>query len=843
MAFEEELKKTRSEKISLVTIEAKKPVKLFTLHSGSVYKKTVDRFVSGVLYNGTRMVEATSIGGVTSEKYYYSNETNEVYIFSSNNPSLNNVTLVYKFFLSNSPVILPHDLSSGFEIEWLPLITSISDIGQQLDEENTGIALETKSSIRLMNNDGFFDETFDTLIWEDGNVDFWYWFPTLPPSNAKKVFSGVIENKSFTTSEISFNIKDFVFKIRAPLNLGEFSDSDGRIKPSIIGKPKRRLYGRADKLKMVGIDNTLNGYPMTGTVSCGADSVIMTGTDTVFLSEVSPEDELIFVIDGEQYKTKVQTVDTDTQITLSSEAGVNILNEVPLNKPKVAYRGSNRKWHVTGHRLREPLTQITSVISDNRFIIANSLDILPGDLVIINSSQATIKRVVGNEIVLTTNITTPSIGSFVTRPPIIAVYFGASKLTYQRDWTYSNGTECKVEINNLAEFNITKPSFLNNSMLFTNGSDEVSTTDVLDLRSIIKPRDWIRRNNITTGLGDWYEILQVNEQSVRLRTPYAGTTGTDTAYYKSVEYINDDSIMTCDCYGMEVSGQWINTAAKSVKNIIEVDCGFTNVNHASFSEASDDCNFIVSVAIPEQAGENKPKTVDVISSINDSVFGSLYFDSDLNVAYGVLNANRDEDIETLTDTDIISFSSNTITKLAKNTRLGYSPFTDVFTGERSLKYVEVQSEIIANNIENNETDEREALIYNDSDALIIAQRASLLRSSAVNTVSIKAKALFFTKSVNDKIRVSFDRLFKRFCGNTRIKSGLISSVKKGQFDSEITFTDLGVFNRVQSVAPNTTSDFSLASQEEKEAWGYICDNTSLTPDASSEENLGSYLIG
>jgi hypothetical protein len=91
-----------------------------------------------------------------------------------------------QMFFSTRPSILPYDLNNGEQVEWDSRIDTIGSLGQQLDDENTGIVLESSSQISLHNKDGFFDDIFDTLIWENQNIEFYSWSPKIPSNLAVK---------------------------------------------------------------------------------------------------------------------------------------------------------------------------------------------------------------------------------------------------------------------------------------------------------------------------------------------------------------------------------------------------------------------------------------------------------------------------------------------------------------------------------------------------------------------------------------------------------------------------------------------------------------------------------
>lgn len=848
MTFEEAARLTRSEKVTLVTMHAEALAKIFTIYSGSIYYREVDYHVESIKQDGQDLIEASSLVGVTEGKFFYSWSTKTVYFHLNGSiaPYTTSVSIVYKFHFSNAPLILPEDLDEGEPIEWLPLLDSIGSIGQTLDDENTGIVLESQSSIKLINTEGFFDEIFDTLIWENKTVKFYSWFPITDISEARQVFEGVVESKDYESNEVSFNVKDFVFRLRDFVNHELFSSLDGNITPSLSGTPKRRIYGQVKQVRLAGLDQELDGIQVPGLVSINAGSATLTGIGTTFLADIAPEDEVIFNINGTEYKFGVEEVIDNTTATLNNEAEIDIVNESIINKPKVKYRDTNRIWHIAGHLLRSPNATITNVIANNRFEVDTTIDMFAGDNVSVNGDFVAIRRISGSEIVTESAVSPlPAINDIIEKLPIQNVYFKEKKLIYLRDWTFTNSsTDAYITINDLAEFNITQERTLGVSVTFTNGSRSITTSSVVDFRSILKTNDWIRKNSIVSGENDFYEILQVKEQEIILRAPFTGSTQTTTALIKIIDHIEDESIITCDCLGMEVDGVWMKTPSDAVRHLLLNDAGFESVNEDSFTQAKADCDYILSIVVPE-ALEGEPLAIrDVITKINDSCFGSLYGNSSNNISFSILNSVKPETSEVITDSDILSFSSSSTTDIKNNISIKYRPFVDFFTGSDTFDVINYNSGFVDEHIGIKSTEERTLYLYETDKAEIIAQRIALFKSMTSTKVTLKGKMNLFLNSVNDKIFISLDRLYKRFGGSDRLKIGIVTSTKRAQTETELVISDLGnIFNRVPSIAPNTASDYSGASSEDKARWGYILDNQVETPNPTSETGLGNGIIG
>lgn len=840
MNFDAASKLPRSEKITLMTVEAVERVKIFATHATDVYVKDVNYFVSGLKNNGTPLAEVSAIP-VSNNQWFFDAKEKKLYVRLATNPKLNNLSVSYRFFFSTAPINLPNDLLTGEVIEWEGRLETIGSVGQQLDEDNIGIVLESQSTATLINQDGFFDETFDTLIWENQPVKFYSWISGIPLSEAKKIFDGVVDSKDFGQDKITFKVRDFVHKLQNQVNLELFSEADGTISPSLIGTPKRRIYGQMQQVRCVGIDNVLSGYELSGPISGAVGGVTITGTS--FLSELSPDDELIFVINNEEEKITIQSVDSDTSATVSSELDFNIVSQTPRVVPRLPYRQKNREWHLVGHKIRNPVATITAVIAPNRFTVNSTVDFRAGIQCEVNGVLVTIRRISGNEIVFQSAISPlPSVSDIISRLPVNNVFFNSRELIYLRDWDFSNTTECKIMIEPLAEFNIAPQRATSTLFSWTNGSRVVTTAATVDLRSILKSRDWIRKDKVTEPT--WYEILSVSEQSVTLRAPFGGVTETDTSIYKSVDYIDDDALITANCLGLDYSGVWVRRPAEAVRHLVLNDAGFPSVNELKFTEATNDCDFTLSMVIPETIGSESPKIKDVITKINESVFGSLYGDSSFNISYSILNAEKPELTEVLSDDDIISWDSSSTQKIINKVKVNYRPFTDRFNQEDGFKVVEYNSGFVDSLIGINNTLEKTIYLYEDSEALIIAQRLALFNSLSSTVVNVKAKLNLALKAVGDKMFLSLDRLYKRYGGRDRRKIGTITGIKKNGYDTDVQFVDLSnVYNRVPAIAPNTALDYSSGISDDIVRWGYIVDNDTETPDSTSELQLGNNLIG
>jgi len=919
MAYVDFAKKTRSKKIILAHLEAREKLKLFTVYSGSIYSRPVNYFVTEVKVNGMYLTEASS-NALNAGEFYYSPNEGILYVRLSDNtdPKLNSLYATYKFFFSNIPVDLPHNITTGETVHYDSRIKSIGNLKLELDFEQTGISLESNSSIALENNDGYFDSIFDALIFENGTVRFWSWSDELPTSEAKIIYKGIISDKTFSPSQISFNLKDELSKLRQPLTWGRFSSLDGELDNSVLDTPKRLIFGRVDKIRTVGIDKTLDGYSIAGNITGSADTNLLSGTvsgnattntinglgttfttqitagqkikiitalveysytvatvvsntqltisgtisvtfsgsqarnadvennvvsgsGTSFKSQLSPGDTIILSVNANSYSYKIRSISSDTALLLDDEIEATFTSVSATNSPEIPYRGKNRLWHIAGHKLREYSVLITAVNSATSITVDSVNDIEAGDYLSILGASYLVVRVSSNLITLNQALaTTPSIGDSVTKIPVQEVYVGNTQYVINRDFTISNtSTDAILTFNSLAEYNVAKTNNPNLSFTLTSGSATVTTSSTtVDLTTLLKPRDWIKAKTVTAP--DWYEILSVDTSSLTLRTN-AAASYTGTIQFKSPSYINDDSLVAVSCLGLD-SGSWVRYPAQAV-NWMLTNAGLTDINTASFTQAEADCSFTLSLYYPRTIGQEIPALREMMTDINKSIFGSLYLDNSFNYTYKILNADKPEDLEAIKDEDIINFSVATKSNIINSLILKYGPYVDLDAQSEALKTILLDSNFVNEAVETKQRLEVTSYLYYQDEATIIAERWIFFRSLTQSVVTLSAKLNLALKTLNDALLLDLSRLYKRFGSSTKRKIGIINSISKTGETTSVQINDLGnVFSRVPAIAPDTAADYSPGS-EDLDRYGYVLDNDTETPDVTSEDELGTILIG
>lgn len=836
----------RSEKVLLATVDAREVVKLFTLDTGSQYYRDVSHYVVGVLQNGVPLTAGSL--PLSAGQYHFAPTTGRlsVRMTDSANPSTHRVTITYRMFYSTSGHSLPMDLASGTHVNWDGRITASGEIVQELDDENVGVVVESTSSLTLINEDGHFDTTFDALIWENRDVTMWSWITSTPVSQAQKLFSGIVTEKSFTSSSVVFRLRDFTFRLRDKMALPLYSEEDGYLDESQIGKPKRRLIGRFKQAQCVGVDKILKGYPLDVTASGAADATSITFSGSI-LGKVFVGDKITVPLrNGETDDFTVDAIVDATTVTVSDEIETPFNGVAATTEPENGDRRANRRWLLAGHEIHQPTYTISAVVDARRITLSSVAGIHAGDALDVDGVMRFVRRVSENTVTLTQELSPlPSVSDPVTRYAVGAVYVNGTRYIQGRDFELENTDEAVIVFDPLAEFNVASSrSIADTDFTFTSGSRVVTSDNAeLDLRTILSPRDWIRVDD--PALPTFYEIAYVGQNDLELTAAYAGSTDTEAALYKKPELIQDDAIVTVDCYGLQdAGGAWVKTAADAVEYILEVDAGLTNINTASFTKANATCDYVMSLLYPESLGGDTPEIRAALSQINESVYGSLYTNAAFQLEYAILNSSRPTDLTALRDDDILGFSVTSKNQICDSVRCFYRPFTDKITGEDTTEQIEETSPFVAQTSDIERLEEKTVYLYEEAKAKIVAQRFLLFRALPNSRVKVQTKLNLATKSLNDKLYLELDRLYSRFGGRDRRKVGIIASIRKTGTSVDVEFNDLGnAFNRVGCIAPNAQSVYASATRDDVARCAFIVDNTVETPSASSETDLGLNLIG
>ena len=851
LTYAQFIAKPTSEKIVLAHVEPTQRLLLWTVDTGAIYNRDVSHYVIDLLSATTSLTEVTT-SSLNAGEWFFDAENLKLWVRMSDdsNPQASYMVAKYRLFFSDAPYTLTHDLSvTGDEVIYEPLIKSTSKFSYGVDSaEQQGISIESSGSIVFNNLHAFFDPLFDKLVFENKDVKIYSWSPLITFDKAQIIYKGEIQDKRFKDTDVSFKLKDFVHKLRQPVNLNLFSSSDGTISDSVVGTTKRVLYGKVSGVDLQTIDMIVDGFTLTGTCAFVDTSASVTGTGTAFLDECAAGDVLKYNdVNGSEISFSIKTVANDTSLTLSEVATDTQATATTKNLPERPWRKKNRTWFIADHKLRAPATTLsTDQTQLNRIDVVSTLDLEVGDTIKVNSISAIIKRISANIITLRQNLSSiQSSGATVTKEPILAAYYNKTLLAIDRDYTTTNTTSSKLVLTNTVEFNIARPkAVIGTSVTFKNANRAVTGIATLFTQQV-GPRDWIRSDDV--GHTSWYEILEVTDDTnLVIRTNYGGTNTTGDGEFKMPVLIGDDSIVSVNCLGKEVSSAWVKTASDVVKDLLN-DAGVTDIDTAEFVVADGDAPQTIALKIPLDKGSTPPTVRDMISLVNQSVLGSLVSTIAQQATYRILTPKTPPTMKIITDDDVLKFSVQSKTDIFKKYTARYAHFdTDKFNpGESGSSSVNHTSTFVSNLIGTTKEQDIDLYLANTSEAQIMTERYSFYHSLSQSVIKISAKLDYAQNVVGDIIQLDLDRLYQRFGDvTTRRKVGIISKVTKNGASVDLEISDLGnIWNRVCNIAANTSLVFGSADQNEKMLNGYIVDTSLEVPDTSSEKEWGTNLLG
>lgn len=500
--YNEYIESNVSEKIIIAHVHGFKRIYNFST-DGSIVSKQLPHFVSNVKSGLTSLTRVASVVNVTDEtKYYFDPTTSKLYLYEYDN-DLHEIIVEYRFFFSNVPVTLSWDLSNdGEEVEYRPRIQSTPSLKSKMTQGKKGINLMGKGSLVINNNDGWFDSIYDSLFFDNKDVNIYAYNRQLSYSQSKQIFRGAVTGKTFSSKAVTFNLSDYLYKLDKEVSIGQFGDgynaegwgdaewgTEAWGSGSILDGPdkvnyKRLIYGKADNVLCHSLDKNYDGYTLTGTLAGVDGASVITGTGTLFLTEVTAGDSLY--ING--LNTSVDKVISDTEIEVG-ELEATFSGYTGIISPQIPYSNKNRTHAVAGHSLKKASATITGFLGKNRVDIADASIFDAGDEVEINGEFKDIRRISGNTIVLETNLSdSPTIGDTISRNEIYNVRYGTdgTVIDPSQYTIYNEQPLTYIVLSSSAEKDSAKTKTLNESFSFFNGETTVwlGKPSILDIACV-----------------------------------------------------------------------------------------------------------------------------------------------------------------------------------------------------------------------------------------------------------------------------------------------------------------------------------------------------------------------
>lgn len=858
MNYSDFTNQTVSEKIGLCILEASERIIGWSAHVGAIYK--VEGFtralISSVSDSGEALSEGASILGLNLGEYFHDRENQVLYLRTTDevNPNGKFIALTFRLFFSTSNgfVALPYDLDEdapvGFDVEWVPLIQDTSDFGVDLDNQNQlGFAIEGSGSVKFVNDKNFWGPLYDKVYFENQTCIIFSWTRFLPASEAKILFRGKVQSKTYSDKQVAFSLKDSQNALRAPVDLPVMLGyPNARLSKTLEAARQRRIYGYVFGHRPTNIDAVLTGYPLIGTVDVTSGGTAITGNSTSFLAQISPGDNLFFISPVGTKSYAVKTVTDDSNLVLTSAYVGQSTGAVGYYiKSDNAKRYTNRIFLVGGHATKEPLHTVSQFVSSLNIIVLDSVeDLLPGEDIIVGSENTVIQRIVGNQIKLSVNLTLPAtVGTTVRRPSITNVKLDDDLLTVTRDYSY-NPTTAVLTLTSTAEFNIAPVlSVSGSSINFSSGSRNVTGGEFF--KTEFKPGDWIR----SQAHSEYFEIAEILDNGgLNLRTPATYTVTGVALAKKPVYYVEDKTILTCDILGATddgtTSGVFLKTAPQITEDILSKAGLGDIIDSDSFTFASALAYQKVGLVIPTKYNDkNSPKLKDVINNLNLSVFGSVVQSSDFLLVYHVFRPVREPGITLFDESDIVKFTIKSLSdKIAKNAivrylKREYEPISKAAVFSQASRQSNIASFL------GKTTNETiiETLLVDPIEAQNMSNRWAFLIGQASTVVTFGTKMQGALLDVTDRVEISHEKLYERAGSPLKRKIAAIQSSRKSFNDVTIETEDLSnAFSRCAVIVQDGRPNYDAATDEERFYDSYVTDTYGMQDN--DPETFGINLI-
>ncbi len=832
-----------SDKTILAWLQAKRLLLSWTVYSGNTFVRDQAQCVVNVyeIANDIDYTLGADKDSLNNNEWFYDPSEGKLYVNTNDDltPNFLGIIGTIRFFYSNQTLHAPFDLELGKHVEYEGRISKAPGFKHKIGIDQKLVSLIGNGDLNLINTDGDLDSIYDSYIFENQEVTIFSWNRDLLPSEAKIIYRGRVTNKEYTDDEISFTIKDEVFNLLNAIPQGVFTEVDG-VQPSSVGRTKRWLYGRVDGLETESIDAIGEGYQITGTISATGEDAIVTGVGTQFLSELSPGDTL----EVETQEMTIESIQSNTQLTLDSEPDYAFSTQTALVEPERPNQYKNREFFVADHACARLEKLVVNAFQLNRVELNNVTGLRIGDfLEFEDSERIEIKRIsTGNVVVLQQNlILLPAPGETVIRQPVQNVYINGVRI-FDEDYTINNSsTETTITLDPLTEFNLQRSKNIGIDLQWTNASRTVTTAEDVDLRELLRPRDWIRPNNI--AYTTYYEILSVDETTIELRLAFGDATILEGITAKIVDYVGDDTKVSVDVLGRTEdntpTGDWITTVAAATRDLVE-SANITAINTASFDQGEIDSKHLISFKIPESPGTSITKVKDAVDKLCKSVNASITLDNELQIKFKTLQVEA-ANPTILQDSDLSRWAIRAFNgDAARNIVIRYR-HQDV--DRASLEEVKLastyESPFVKNYIGTNKTEEKEVYLYETRSADIMAHRQAYLQQLSTSIIELESDLRLENIEIGDTVQLDLNRLYVRF-GDPTSNKKLCIVIGKTVDGERITLevSDLAnSFSTAAIITPNDAPDWNASDEDDRLLYGYITDSRGIIEDDENTYNI------
>lgn len=833
--FASHIDKASSEKIGLVIMRASYRLTGWSLFAGSVYSASIpEQVVERVTQDGTALSEGTNADSLASGEYFLDRRTSKLFVRTTGDADPDSVFLAVRvqLFFSNIGISAPHDLASGFEVEFAPIFTGDSTFSTTASSTRNllGVSLTSGSKLTFVNDSAFWGAIFDKYTFETQRVDVYSWGRGLPASQAQIIYKGIIQQKQWTESAITFEIVDVFDELRGPIPVTDLSEHPTALIPnSLLTAKQRTLYGKVLGHVLTPIDQvTPEGYTLTGTISVTGGGTTVTGFGTSFLAQITPGDDLF--LGSFESKVRVESVASDTSLELSEVfAGVTISNGSIKIVPSHNKRYANRKFLVAGHALARPSTTVSAVLDAATVYFADlDFPVREGDFVEIGGQQAQV-RVLGSGFMQFVQAldSTPIDGDSIFLPPVANVHLSTEPISLTDDYTY-DATTALVTLDELAEFNIAPIRSVTGDITISNGSRDVTGSGTIFTEEF-GPGDWIKGSSNDV----WFEILEVTDDTnlILRTTPGSGDAVSGGAgVRKNPNVVGNSTVVSADCFGKaDDSGNLLQTAGAIAKDILS-DAGLSSdLDSSSFDTVDELAPYRIGVAIPSKFSDKKTESFrDVLNQVCRSTFTAVVLNEDYKLEMRQVSPEY-EAFKTLDEGDLISVSVNVDSNdIVARAKVSYAPREYDPNADAQSNVVESVSNAayLADTVKETEID---TILVDQDDAEIMSSRWAFLLERATSSVRVRTSLQAIRWKIGDVVQVNYSKFFERFGSQNTSRLGMVMGITKTIFGVQLVINDLGnSFSRVCRIAGDGSSQYSEASDDARLKDGFITDDDGFT---------------
>lgn len=575
-----------------------------------------------------------------------------------------------------------------------------------------------------------------------------------------------------------------------------------------------------------------------GEVSFTPPNRLLIGTSTDFLNECSPDDTL--TIGDNTYKISKVLDSNNILVDENSVLDFDLINLTASNKSDKGVPFKNRVYNCSGHYLKESYYTLISQPQFNRVVLSDATGLRDGDyLEFIQSGnlveRAQIRRVSFNTLTFEQNLDNVYDNTVtIFKNPIEDVFIDGSIINKEDLQSITNtSTGCSFTLTDQAELNIAESFDLpSSSFLFKSGKREI---DILgsnsNVQNEISTRDFIKAYGDSDSL--YIEVLSVDEDKIYLRSEYQGTSGVKKLSYKKVNVINDSTKVSCNLVGKPknniATNELIQYGPDIAKDLISQTELVEFINESSFVNASNNSKYTLGIAIPTQESDTTTPTIKtVIDRINQTIYGSMSIDTNLQINYNILDTQRPEnkDLRVIGLDDQIRWSvkskGNSIYSFVNST------YRNKESDSSNLK-LSADNETAIDFETSNKTNNIELLSYYENESQELTERNSFINSLSNAQIEITSDLRLSDLSMGEKVILDIPRLYKRLGDSgTRLKIATIIGIEVSGDTTKLQLSDLGnLYNRSSVITNDDSHEFSLANEVDKTYDSYITDDNGI----------------